>query len=61
VEKNGECAACLKNFVRKFVEKIYKMGFLEGKGVPVLYIGRTVSQGCNDSGTMCRRGRETAS
>jgi hypothetical protein len=27
--KNGECAACLKNFVRKCVEKIYKMGFLE--------------------------------
>jgi hypothetical protein len=30
------CAACLKHFVRKFVEKIYKMGFLEGNGVPVL-------------------------
>jgi hypothetical protein len=44
-EKNGECAACLKNFVRKFVEKIYKMGFLEGTGVPVLYIGRTVPKG----------------
>jgi hypothetical protein len=26
----------LKNFVRKFVEKIYKLMFLEGKGVPVL-------------------------
>jgi hypothetical protein len=25
-----------------FVENIYKMGFLEGSGVPVLYIGRTV-------------------
>jgi hypothetical protein len=36
VEKNGECAPCLKNFVRKFVEKIYKMGFLDGSGVPVL-------------------------
>jgi hypothetical protein len=35
VEKT-ECAACLKKFVRKFVEKIYKMGFLEGSGVPVL-------------------------
>jgi hypothetical protein len=43
--KNGECAACLQNFVRKFVEKIYKMGFLEGSGVPVLYIGRTVPKG----------------
>jgi hypothetical protein len=43
--KNGECAPCLKNFVRKFVEKIYKMGFLEGSGVPVLYIGRTVPKG----------------
>jgi hypothetical protein len=40
VEKNGVCAACLKNFVRKFVEKIYKLRFLEGNGVPVLYIGR---------------------
>jgi hypothetical protein len=34
-----------KNFVLKFVEKIYKMGFWEGSGVPVLYIGRTVSKG----------------
>jgi hypothetical protein len=31
-----------KNFVRKCVEKIYKVGFLEGSGVPVLYIGLTV-------------------
>jgi hypothetical protein len=29
-EKNGECAACLKNSVRIFVEKIYKMGCLRG-------------------------------
>jgi hypothetical protein len=36
------CAACLKNSVRMFVEKIYKMGYLEGSGVPVLYRGRTV-------------------
>jgi hypothetical protein len=28
-----------------FVEKIYKMGFLEGSGVPVLYIGCTVPKG----------------
>jgi hypothetical protein len=41
-EKNGECAACLKNFVCKYVKKIYKMGVLEGSGVPVLYIERTV-------------------
>jgi hypothetical protein len=34
-----------KNSVRTFVEKIYKMGFLEGSGVPVLYIGRTVPKG----------------
>jgi hypothetical protein len=38
------CAACLKNSVRIFVEKIYKMGFLEGS-VPILYIGRTVPKG----------------
>jgi hypothetical protein len=37
--------ACLKNSVRIFVEKIYKMGFLEDSGVPVLYIGRTVPKG----------------
>jgi hypothetical protein len=36
------CAAFLTNLARIFVEKIYKMGFLEGSGVPVLYIGRTV-------------------
>jgi hypothetical protein len=38
-----------KNSVRIFVEKIYKMGCLEGSGVPVLYIyiyiGRTVPKG----------------
>jgi hypothetical protein len=39
------CAACLKNSVRIFVEKIYKMGCLEGSGVPVLYIGCTVPKG----------------
>jgi hypothetical protein len=39
------CAACLKNSVWILVEKIYKMGFLEGSGVPVLYIGRTVPKG----------------
>jgi hypothetical protein len=38
-EKTGECAACLKSSVRIFVEKIYKMGCLEGSGVPVLCIG----------------------
>jgi hypothetical protein len=30
------CAVYLKNSVRIFVEKIYKMGCLEGSGVPVL-------------------------
>jgi hypothetical protein len=44
-KKNGECAACFKNSVRIFVEKMYKMGCLEGSGVPVLYIGRTVPKG----------------
>jgi hypothetical protein len=43
--KNGVCAACLKNSVRIFVENIYKMGCLEGRGVPVLYIGRMVPKG----------------
>jgi hypothetical protein len=41
-KKNGECAACLKNSVRIVVEKIYKMGCLEGSGLPVLYIGHMV-------------------
>jgi hypothetical protein len=44
-DKNAEWAACLKNSVRIFVEKIHKMGCLEGSGVPVLYIGRTVAKG----------------
>jgi hypothetical protein len=46
-EKNGECAACLKYSVLVFVEKkyIYKMQHLEGSGMPVLYIGRTVLKG----------------
>ena len=39
------CAACLKYSVLVFVEKIYKMGCLEGSGTPVLYIGRTVPKG----------------
>jgi hypothetical protein len=39
------CAARLKNSVRIFVEKIYKMGCFEGSGVPVLYIGHTVPKG----------------
>jgi hypothetical protein len=43
--KNRECAAGLKNLVHIFVEKIYKMAFLESGGVPVLYIGRTVPKG----------------
>jgi hypothetical protein len=34
-----------KKFSTYFVEKIYKMGCLEGSGVPVLYIGRTVPKG----------------
>jgi hypothetical protein len=31
------CAACVKNSVRIFIEKIYKMKCLEGSGVPLLY------------------------
>jgi hypothetical protein len=34
-----------KKFVCKFIEKVYKTGCLEGSGVPVLYIGRTVPKG----------------
>jgi hypothetical protein len=30
-----------KIFSRIFLEKLHKMGCLEGSGVPVLYIGRT--------------------
>jgi hypothetical protein len=39
------CESVLKNTVHVFVEKIHKMGCLEGSGVPVLYIGRTVPNG----------------
>jgi hypothetical protein len=35
----------LKKSVRIFVEKIYKMWCLEGSGLSVLYIGRTVNKG----------------
>jgi hypothetical protein len=34
-----------KKFSSVFVEKIHKMGFLEGSGIPFLYIGRTVPKG----------------
>jgi hypothetical protein len=34
-----------ENSVRIFVDKMYEMGFLEGSGVPVLYIGRMVPKG----------------
>jgi hypothetical protein len=45
-EKNGECAARLKYSVLTAVEKyIYKMQHLEGSGMPVLYIRRTVLKG----------------
>jgi hypothetical protein len=45
-EKNGECAACLKCSVLIVVEKnIYKMQYLEGSGMPVLYIRLTVLKG----------------
>jgi hypothetical protein len=35
----------LKKVSTYIVEIIYKMGCLEGSGVPVLYIGRTVPKG----------------
>jgi hypothetical protein len=44
-ERKMESATCLKNLVCIFVEKIHQMGRLEGSGVPVLYIGRTVPKG----------------
>jgi hypothetical protein len=34
-----------KNSVCIFVKNVYKMGCLEGSGVPVLYIVRTVPKG----------------
>jgi hypothetical protein len=43
--KIRECAACLKNLASIVVEKIHKMGCLEGSGVPVLCIGRTAPKG----------------
>jgi hypothetical protein len=43
-KKNRVCSL-FKNSVRIFVEKIYKMGCLEGSGVPLLHIGRTVPKG----------------
>jgi hypothetical protein len=42
-DKNGECAACLKYLY--LLKNIYKMQHLEGSGMPVLYIGRTVLKG----------------
>jgi hypothetical protein len=43
--KKGDYAALKKKLLRIPVEKIHKMGCLEGSGVPVLYIGRTVHKG----------------
>jgi hypothetical protein len=39
------CEACLKNAVRILFAKMHEMGCLEGSGVSVLYIGRTVPKG----------------
>jgi hypothetical protein len=44
-KKNGDYVACLKIKYVYLLEKKYKMGCLEGSGVPVLYIGRTVHTG----------------
>ena len=38
--KNGDCAACLKNSVRIFVDQTHKVQQLRGNGVPVLYTRR---------------------
>jgi hypothetical protein len=40
-----ESAAYLRNSVCIIVEKIYKMGCLEGSAVPILYIGDAVPKG----------------
>jgi hypothetical protein len=45
MRKKRRVCSMFKNSVRIFVEKIHKMGCLEGSGVPVLYIGRTVPKG----------------
>jgi hypothetical protein len=34
-----------KKLYVNLLKKIYKMEFLEGSGVPVLYIGRTIPKG----------------
>jgi hypothetical protein len=39
------CSVFKKNSVHIFGKKIYKMGCLEGSGVPVLYIGHTAPKG----------------
>jgi hypothetical protein len=44
-EKTKSVRHVKKNSVRLFVGKINKMGCLDGSGVPVLYIGRTVPKG----------------
>jgi hypothetical protein len=42
LNRKKQCAACLKNSVCIFVDKICIMGCLEGSGVPILHIGCTV-------------------
>jgi hypothetical protein len=44
-KKNEERAACLKIQYVYLLKKIYKMGCLEGSGVPVPYMERTVPKG----------------
>jgi hypothetical protein len=44
-KKQTVCSMLKKNSVLIFVEKIHKIGCLEGSGVPVLYIGRKVPKG----------------
>jgi hypothetical protein len=43
-----------KNSVHILVEKIYKMGCLEGSGLPILYIGCTVPKGVSSHLIMSR-------
>jgi hypothetical protein len=46
-----------KNSVHMFVEKIHKVGCLEGSGVPVLYIGHMVPKGKFANTDRMNRGR----
>ena len=40
-KKNGNCAACLKNSVRVFVDQTHNVRWLRVSGASVLYTGRS--------------------